>query len=158
MEGTIEFSSIHLSIGMPKGKVLTVLAEHYDVSPWKGQGRDLWGIALKTEPHLLVGTVQFEADKLSFASKEWENSNTAYSAIHVTANLLTRLRDEGFARCSVSSRKESESEHELDRDVITIDCGQKTIWVSAERENRNGSDAETVNIYERLEAPSAKKQ
>ena len=124
-EATIEFSPIHLSLGMPKERVLSVLAEHYDISPWKGQGRDLWGVARQTEPHLLIGTVQFDGNRLSFVSRMWENSNTAFSAIHVTANLMARLRDEGFSECSVSAEKESEAENEMERDSIMINCGQK---------------------------------
>ena len=91
-QATIEFSPVSLTLGMPKGRVVTQLAEYYDISPWKGQGRDLWGVARKSEPHFLVGTMTFEANKLSFASRMWENSNTAFSAVHVTANLVARLR------------------------------------------------------------------
>jgi hypothetical protein len=159
-EATIEFSPIHLALGMPKERVLTVLAEHYDISPWKGQGRDLWGVTKKAEPHFLVGTVSFEANTLSFASRMWENSNTAFSVIHVTANLLARLRDEGFSQCSISTQKESHAENELEREVIMIDCGQKSIAISSDRAKiTNGDESETVDIVERLEsaAPLVKK-
>ena len=129
----IEFAPVRLTLGMPKGRVVTQRAEYYNISPWKGQGGDLWGVARKSEPHFLVGTVTFEADKLSFASRMWENSNTAFSAVHVTANLIARLRDEGFSQCSVSTQKESQPERELERDVISIECGEKSIAVTSER-------------------------
>lgn len=148
----IEFAPVRLTLGMPKGRVVTQLAEYYDISPWKGQGGDLWGVARKSEPHFLVGTVTFEADKLSFASRMWENSNTAFSAVHVTANLIARLRDEGFSQCSVSTQKESQPERELERDVISIECGEKSIAVTSGRaKTPKGDQSETVDIVERLE-------
>jgi hypothetical protein len=150
-QATIEFSPIRLALGTPKERVLTLLAEHYDISPWKGGGRDFWGVARKSEPHFLVGTVSFEANVLSFASKGWENSNTAFSAVHVTANLIARLRDEGFSQCSISAQKESHAENELERDVIIIDCGKKSIAISSERaKSTKGEESETVDIVERL--------
>jgi hypothetical protein len=154
---TIEFSPIHLALGMPKEQVLTVLAEHYDVSPWKGRGVDLWGVARQTEPHFLVGTVQFGGNRLSFASRMWENSNTAFSAIHITANLMARLRDEGFSECSVSTEKESEAENERERDSIMINCGQKGVAISSERAKVKGLESETVDIVERLEPVTSAK-
>jgi hypothetical protein len=152
-QATVEFSPIRLALGTPKERVLTLLAEHYDISPWKGQGHDFWGVTKKTEPHFLIGTIAFESDRLSFASRMWENSNTAFSVVHVTANLIERLRNEGFSHCLVSTQKESQPDREVERDVISIDCGGKSIAVSSERaKSHKGEESETVDIVERLES------
>jgi hypothetical protein len=72
----------------------------------------------------------------------------AFSAMHITANLLTRLRDEGFSDCSISFQKEPHPVNELDRDeAITVDRAKGPA----------GQELESVDIGEVIESAPAGK-
>jgi hypothetical protein len=147
----IDFGLVHLTLGMPKDQTIAVMSKAYSVSPWKEPGGDTWFVGSLEEPHILTGSLTFGGDHLVRASKTWENSNTAYSAIHVVANLLDRLHSEGFSHCSVASSKEAYAAEEQERDVISIDCGQKRIVISTDRGLRQGQEYQGVDIGEVIE-------
>lgn len=153
----IDFGPFQLVLGTPKNKVLGDLSEHYSIS--KDSRGDLWNVAEMAEPHFLVGYVLFGNGTLVRASRRWPDSNTAFSAIHITANLLSRLHDEGFTHCFVSTQREALTQSETDRDTVLIDCGQKSISITADRGKSKGVDFEGIDIVEVVEyIPSSGKR
>jgi len=126
--GYIELTPVRMTLGMPKDRTIALLSEHYDVSPWKGGDiDDTWAVSEKTGHHLVVGTLSFVNGVLIRAARMWDVEDSAYSLAHTVSLLLDHLRDEGFTRCVISTRKAPTPN--VETEVLAINCGQKGIIV-----------------------------
>lgn len=153
----IEFGSVRLLAGMPRDQVIASLAALYMISPWKNpEGMDTWGVADRNGNHALVGYVTFEAGKLLRAGRNWPQTGSGYDVVHTVSNLLDRFREEGFAKCSASTRKQNRPEG--DHDILAINCGSKGITLDASHSRYQGESLTGVDVYEEiLYTPSGKR-
>lgn len=147
--GYIELTPVRLTLGMPKDRTISLLSEHYDVSPWKGGDiEDSWGVSEKTGNHFAVGTLSFVNGVLIRAARMWYVEDSSYSLAHTVSPLLDHLRDEGFTHCSITTREAPTPD--VETEVLGINCGQKGIIVQAD--HFRGKDTQTVVVMENLEA------
>jgi hypothetical protein len=147
--GYIEFTPIRVALGMPKDRTIALLSEHYDVSPWKGaQIEDSWAVSEKTGHHTAIGSLSFVNGVLIRAGRFWYIEDSAYALAHTMSILMDHLRDEGFANCAISTRKESTPNAETE--VIGVSCGQKGFIVQADQ--MRGKEVQIVQVMENLEA------
>jgi hypothetical protein len=150
--GFIEFTPIRITLGMPKDRTISLLSEHYEVSMWKGGDvEDSWAVSEKTGNHIVLGTLSFVNGVLIWVARFWNVEDSAYSLAHTMSVLIDQLRDEGFANCTIATRKEPTPS--VETEVIGINCGQKGIIVQADQ-IRN-KDVRTVDVLENLEAAVA---
>jgi hypothetical protein len=149
--GYVEFTPVRVTLGMPKDRTITLLSEHYDVSPWKGGDiTDSWGVSEKTGHHFVIGTLGFVNGVLIRAARFWDVEESAYSLAHTLSVLIDHLRDEGFAHCTISTRNAPTPS--VETEVIGIKCGQKGIIVQTDQVR--GKEVQTVLLMENLEAES----
>jgi hypothetical protein len=124
--GYIEFGPVRITLGMPKDRTIALLSEHYDVSPWKGGDKeDSWGVFEKIGDHVAIGALSFVNGVLIRVAKFWDVEDSAYSLAHTMSLLMDHLRDEGFTRCSISTRKAPTPN--VETEVLAINCGHKGI-------------------------------
>ena len=160
-EPYLEFGSVHLVAGMPRERAIALLAESYTISPWKNpDGMDTWGVADRLgdarQVHPLVGYVSFEAGKLIRAGKYWPQSGVGYDVVHTVSNILDNMREEGFSKCSVSTRKQRQPER--DHDILAINCGLKGITLDASLGHYQGEPVTGVEVYEEIVYGSPRKR
>lgn len=147
--GYIELTPVRMTLGMPKDRTIALLSEHYDVGPWKGGDiDDTWGVSEKTGHHFVVGTLSFVNGVLIRATRMWDVQDSSYSLAHTISLLLDHLRDEGFAHCTISTRKAPTPN--VETEVLGISCGQKGLIVQADQ--FRGKEAQAVEVMENLEA------
>lgn len=156
----IDFDGAHLTIGMSKTQVFALLVSplfHIVRSPG---GTDADWVIQRSDGGGDQGALSFDDNgRLSFAERTWDTTDTAYSAMHVTSNLLHHLRSEGFIQCLVVPLDKSYAPDLRDGDDILVDCGQKRVEISAYRYVLHGTSQETVEITEEVLAsdPRSKK-
>ena len=145
----LELGPVRLLAGTPRDKVIASLAESYTISPWKNpEGVDTWGVASRIGNHPVVGYVTFESGKLVRAGRYWPQSGSGYDVAHTVSSLLARFREEGFSKCSVSTRKENRPEG--DHDILAINCGLKGISLDASLSQFQGQPVTGVDVYEEI--------
>jgi hypothetical protein len=149
----VDLGPVRLVAGMPRDQAIALLAESYSISPWKNpEGKDAWGVADRRpdehENRSLVGYVFFEAGKLVRAGKYWPQSGSGYDVVHTISNALDHLREQGFTRCSVFSRKENGPD--IEHDILSINCGVKGITLDASLSHYQGEPVTGVQVYEEI--------
>lgn len=104
--GYIEFTPVRVTLGMPKDRTIALLSEHYSVSPWKGGDVvDSWAVSEKIGNRIVTGGLSFANGVLIGATRFWYFEDSAYSLAHTISLLIDHLQEEGFTRCTISTRK-----------------------------------------------------
>jgi hypothetical protein len=161
VQAYVDLGPVRLVAGMPRDQAIALLAESYSISPWKNpEGKDAWGVAdRRADEHgngLLVAFVFFEAGRLVRAGKYWPQSNSGYDVVHTISNALDHLREQGFSKCSVFSRKENEPD--MEHDILSINCGAKGITLDASLSHYQGEPVTGVQVYEEIAYVPARKR
>src|SRR5271169_5819359 len=82
-QGYIEFTPVHVILGMYKDRTIALLSEHFELNPWKGGDvEDTWAVSEKTGHHFVIGSVGFVNGVLVRAARFWETEDSAYSLAH----------------------------------------------------------------------------
>jgi hypothetical protein len=125
----IELAGENLALGMPKDRVLSLLAKHAqvnEVSAWNAEHKpdSMWTV---TDPkYAIEGGVKFRSDKLDGVMVLWtpdsnETSDLGYSLI----NLLERFSKEGSIHCTLTTTKTAQPKQEYSD--ARFACGLRTI-------------------------------
>ena len=152
-EPHLEFGPVRLVAGMPRERAIALLAEAYMISPWRNpEGKDTWGVADRNGNHSVVGYVSFEAGKLLSAGKhwphDWPHEGADYGVVHTILIVLDHLREEGYSKCSASTRKANQPDS--DHDILALNCGSKGVTVDAFLLTYQGENMTGVDIYEEI--------
>ncbi len=141
-----------LSLGMPQDKVMSLLAQDYNLMRLANQ--DAWMVKDKTDATTVYGEVLFRNGKLSLIERDWTPDDPSASSVALALyGVLEQFGKEGRHTCLVDTQ--TFRNPSMESRTITWVCGAKRLQVDTTEYFSGQYKGKSVSIQELLVSDNA---